>query len=526
MAVPGAPGNAAAFLTLETFLADAPAFRLGELPTEQPHPRTRGLAELARTDPTRAAAVLAEVDRDALDVLAGLSEDVDALGCAIGDALRGGGRIFVCGCGATGRLALTLEALWREGAGAGDAERVVSLMAGGDAALVRSLEGFEDHAAYGARHVAELGLRADDLFIGCTEGGETSYVIGATEHAAGVTRRAPWFLYCNPDDALRGIERSRRVIANPAIRKLSIVVGPMALSGSTRMQATTVLMLAVGIPLLGDRTPGAARRALDRLRHHLDAADAAGRLDDLGALIAAETAIYRAGDAVLYEADAHAITVLNDTTERAPTFNLTPFENDADDPLIPAPCYVSIPTSPRADAAWRALLRRSPRPLDWPGFEAVAGAERLRGFDFSQRAREHRARRLPHARHATFRVARDGDAVALRLGAASAGFDVGALSLLEEHVALKLLLNIHSTLVMASLGRCRSNVMTWVRPSNRKLIDRAIRYARALAAEVGLPLPSYAETARLCFAEMESLGHDESIVEKTVAAIRRASRAA
>lgn len=514
MADRGTPDGATASLTLESFLAQAAAFQLGDLPTEQPHPRTRGLAELAAADPARAVAVMYNVDRAALEVLRGAAPAVAELGAAIADTLGGGGRVYVCGCGATGRLALTLERLWRE-ARPDDPDRVVSLMAGGDAALVRSLEGFEDDRGYGARHVAELGLGADDLFVGCTEGGETSYVIGATEHAAGVTRRAPWFLYCNPDEALRGIERSRRVIEHPAIRAVSIAVGPMALSGSTRMQATTVLMLAAGAALFGAEL----RAVVDRLLAHLGGVDPAA----LARLIETETAIYRAGDAVLYEADEHAITVFSDTTERAPTFNLTPFENAGDAPLIPAPCYLAIPGAADADAAWRALLGRPPRPIAWPGFEAVAGAARIAGFDFSRRARALRAERLPGARHATFRVGRDGAAVTLELDGARVRLDVAGLSLLEEHVALKLALNVHSTLVMARLGRCRSNVMTWVRPSNRKLIDRAIRYARALAAEAGLPLPDYAECARLCFAEMEALGHDESIVERTVAAIRRAA---
>jgi N-acetylmuramic acid 6-phosphate etherase len=503
-------------LDLETFLADAPAFRLGDLPTEQPHPHTRGLAEVAATDPVRAAAMIARVDRDALDVLAGLAGAIDELGRAIDDTLRGGGRIYVCGCGATGRLALTLETLWREQAD--DSDRVVSLMAGGDAALVRSLEGFEDHPEYGARHVAELGIGPDDLFIGVTEGGETSYVIGATEHAARVTRRPPWFLYCNPDDALQPIERSARVIRNQAIRKLAIVVGPMALSGSTRMQATTVLMLAAGIPLLGERAPGAAIAAIDRLRRHLENAD--GRLDSIGGLVEAETAVYRAGDVVLYEADDHAITVLTDTTERAPTFNLTPFENVNDDPVVPSRCYLVVPSAPSVDAAWHALLRRPPRPLAWPGFE-IANAERVRGFDFSATAREARTRRLPDAAHVRFRIARDGDELVLVHGNAGLRTSIAGLSRLEEHIALKLALNIHSTLVMARLGRVRSNVMTWVRPSNRKLVDRAIRYARTLAAEDGLALPSYEDTARLCFDELAAIGHEESIVDRVVAAIRR-----
>src|SRR2546423_14374312 len=100
-------------LTLETFLADAPAFRLGELVTEQQHPGTRGLAEVAQTDPARAAAMIAAVDRDALDVLATKADAIDALGRAIEDTLRCGGRAYLCGRGATRPLAPALARPWR-----------------------------------------------------------------------------------------------------------------------------------------------------------------------------------------------------------------------------------------------------------------------------------------------------------------------------------------------------------------------------------------------------------------------------
>ena len=46
-------------------------------------------------------------------------------------------------------------------------------MAGGDVALVHSLEGFEDFPDFGARHLVELGFGPNDLLIGSTEGGET-----------------------------------------------------------------------------------------------------------------------------------------------------------------------------------------------------------------------------------------------------------------------------------------------------------------------------------------------------------------
>lgn len=45
---------------------------------------------------------------------------------------------------------------------------------------------------------------------------------------------------------------------------------------------------------------------------------------------------------------------------------------------------------------------------------------------------------------------------------------------------IKVILNKHSTLVMGRLNRIKSNIMSWVRPSNNKLIDRAIRYVRHL----------------------------------------------
>ena len=49
-----------------------------------------------------------------------------------------------------------------------------SFMAGGDIALVHSLEGFEDYPEYGARHLRQLGFSENDLFIGVTEGGGDS----------------------------------------------------------------------------------------------------------------------------------------------------------------------------------------------------------------------------------------------------------------------------------------------------------------------------------------------------------------
>ena len=112
------------------------------------------------------------------------------------------------------------------------------------------MESFEDKVEYGERQLLELGFGPNDLLLSPTEGGETPFVIGATNLAASISKRSPYFLYCNPDKLLMPIERSREVIENPRIHKVNLSVGPMAISGSTRMQASTVLMLAIGMGLL------------------------------------------------------------------------------------------------------------------------------------------------------------------------------------------------------------------------------------------------------------------------------------
>src|SRR5437870_11451572 len=107
----------------------------------------------------------------------------------------------------------------------------------------------------------------------------------------------------------------------------------MRLSGSTRLQASTVLMLAVGMGLLG----GSATidRLLDEIGKFIERHDNAD-FSMLFPLARAEAEVYQGGGYVLYETDRYAITVLTDTTERSPTFSLQGFENSLDADAPPA----------------------------------------------------------------------------------------------------------------------------------------------------------------------------------------------
>jgi len=496
------------------FLRVADLFRLGDLPTERPHPKTRDLSRWARSELPRAVTVLKAVDLDALTALRERAPGIDRLAQSVRSTLAAGRRVFLCGCGATGRLSLSLEFLWRRRHG--DTDQVRSFMAGGDVALVHSLEGFEDEGSYGARHLEESGFGGGDLLIACTEGGETPYVIGATERAARISSRPPYFLYCNPDaDLLRSVERFRRVHENPGIRKLCLHVGPMALAGSTRMQASTVLQLAVGAALLLEGEP--AGEAIARFRDRVDATD----FSFLAGFVEEESGIYAAGDHVLYRTKDYGITVFTDTTERAPTFSLVPFDQLEEGPVQRSLCYVLLEEAGSAARAWVRLLHRTPRALNWPEVDPRTTSDHLLGFDFSRGARERRHRIIPNRNHREFHVHGSGGRIALRLGSQRRHIVAGDLPELFRHLLLKQMLNIHSTLVMGRLGRYEGNLMTFVTPTNGKLIDRAARHVQHLLARDGRGSPGYEDIVRRLCAEMERVRPDESVVLRTYRSLLR-----
>src|SRR5208337_2309374 len=98
--------------------------------------------------------------------------------------------------------------------------RTFSVMAGGDFALIKSVEGFEDFTAFGKKQISDLGVSGNDVVFAITEGGETSFVIGTAW--AGVAAGAKvFFIYNNPDEILsEHVERSREVIQDARIEKI------------------------------------------------------------------------------------------------------------------------------------------------------------------------------------------------------------------------------------------------------------------------------------------------------------------
>lgn len=480
--------------------------------TEQSHPDTGHLAEWAKADLPQAIATLKSVDQALLVNLAQYQADFLALQRAMYTTRQQGGRVFICGCGATGRLAVSLEILWRR-AHAAQSDSVRALIAGGDTALIHSIEKFEDQREFGLRQLTEAGFGQQDLLIAASAGGESPFVLAAAEYAAAHSRQPPWLIYCNPDATL--LERSPdHPLRNPKIRAWSLLVGEMALTGSTRMQATSALMLAIGLPLL-EQAPLYVPLQLSRFADVLAACD----FSQLSQFIIREAEIYQQRDYVLYRCGAeNALTVLTDTTERAPTFNLQAFDNRGEPNSAPSGCYLLLAGAPDSETAWRTLLGRAPQALAWPEFP-ITSLPRLYGFDFSEQVKEWREARLGKIQVLIDIVHEPGRFI-WRLEHLQAVFNDGGLAPLWQQLLLKLLLNTHSTLVMGRLGLYEGNLMTSVTPSNYKLVDRAIRYTMLRYQQLNAKLLSYDTAAAAVFAELQTLRPGESIVYK---ALRRLS---
>ncbi len=491
----------------EDFLSQADQFQLGHLWTEAPHPKTIGLSQLINLNPQEAIKSFFAVDKEMLSFLATQAQAMSDLSKRIEACFKRGGRLFLSGCGATGRLSLVIENIWRqEHKNNPKADQVIGFMAGGDLALIHSIEKFEDYPDYGRRQLKELGFTSKDLLLASTEGGETPWVIGTALEAISLGGECT-FLYCNPRELLeKSLHRCKDIFNEEKIKKIELASGPQALTGSTRLQASSILTAAIGMALF---YPSDVSKMEDQLKQ---LKDWYLQLDHhkMIPLIQKEADFYKKGDFVYYTPSQQlAISVLTDTTERSPTFNLRGFDNKQDTNHPPSWCYLAFPGSKDSKEAWEKLLYRKPRPLTWSEVKESAGEGRLYGFDFSRDV--FNWRNLKGKDHHVFKVWQKEDQLLFELADQQVFFPVPKDNNLVTHLILKMLLNMHSTLLMGLMGRYESNVMTWVRPSNYKLVDRTVRYAQQLLSEKECTI-SYEALVKQCFEMMKEGPTEEAIV--------------
>ena len=146
---------------------------------------------------------------------------------AVTARLRAGGRLVYVGAGTSGRLGL-LDGVELIPTFDWPPERVVYLLAGGDGALVRAVEGAEDDRAAGARDIADAKVAANDAVIAIAASGGTPYTLAAIEAAR--SRGALGIGIANNPDA---------PLLAAAEYPILLDTGAEAIGGSTRMKAGT-----------------------------------------------------------------------------------------------------------------------------------------------------------------------------------------------------------------------------------------------------------------------------------------------
>ena len=149
------------------------------------------------------------------------------------NAFENGGRLIYLGAGTSGRLGV-LDASECPPTFLSDPRMVQGIIAGGDEALRRAIEGAEDYAADGAAAVDEMEVGANDVVMGIATGGTTPYVHGAVDRANERGAKTIFFACVKKEH-----------VPDNAHVSIRVLVGPEVVTGSTRMKAGTATKLVL-----------------------------------------------------------------------------------------------------------------------------------------------------------------------------------------------------------------------------------------------------------------------------------------
>lgn len=204
--------------------------------TEQRNPATEaidevdtlGLVQLINREDAR---VVPAVEK----VLADVARAVDL----VANALGAGGRLFYLGAGTSGRLGI-LDASECPPTYSVEPELVQGLIAGGEQAVFRAVEGAEDDRQGAIPELQARQLTAADVVTGIAASGVTPWVVGGLEYARQQGCSTIYFT-CSPSAAV-AVEADVKIVPE---------VGPEAITGSTRMKAGTATKMVLNMITTG-----------------------------------------------------------------------------------------------------------------------------------------------------------------------------------------------------------------------------------------------------------------------------------
>ena len=203
-----------------------------QIATEKRNCNTENIDMLSTLDMVR---LINDEDKKVAYAVENELEHIAAAIDIIAEQFKQGGRLIYSGCGTSGRLGV-LDAAECPPTYSTDPEQVIGLIAGGDSAMFKAVEGAEDDLQLGAEDLKKINFSSKDVLVGLAASGRTPYVIGAMRyakecgaHVIGVT--------CSPGSP---IENEAEIAIVP-------VPGPEVVTGSTRMKSGTAQKLVLNM---------------------------------------------------------------------------------------------------------------------------------------------------------------------------------------------------------------------------------------------------------------------------------------
>jgi N-acetylmuramic acid 6-phosphate etherase len=204
----------------------------GHLLTEQINPQSQNLDRLSSLE---IVDLFNREDTKTIEAIANarisLAKTIDVTAAAF----HQGGRLFYVGAGTSGRLGV-LDAAECPPTFCTPPELVQGILAGGEAALVKSSEALEDRPEAGAQAIRDRQVSSLDVVIGIAAGGTTPFVHGALQEAKAIGATTV---------AMSCV--SAEQVPMEADIELRLLVGAEILAGSTRLKAGTVTKMALNI---------------------------------------------------------------------------------------------------------------------------------------------------------------------------------------------------------------------------------------------------------------------------------------
>lgn len=203
-------------------------------PTELPNTLSKDLDKMPVENAVR---LFLQEDAKIPEAIKPFVKDIACAVEMVADSFKKGGRLIYVGAGTSGRIAM-LDAAECPPTFGVEPDMVQAIIAGGSAALQRSIEGAEDDFFAGQSEIYNRKVNPRDFVIGIAASGTTKFVWGALSAAR--EKGAKTMLLCfNPN------------LKMPLAFKPDIVICPKTgaelLTGSTRLKAGTATKMILNI---------------------------------------------------------------------------------------------------------------------------------------------------------------------------------------------------------------------------------------------------------------------------------------